>query len=85
MVPLASCEFLVVGLFYVFSGVSSEIMFFHSIRFTVVARILGLIITIGNTRYYGWGLCGFYKFQLVRKLLAFKTTYLICAMLVVFY
>ena len=53
------------GLFYLFSAFLSEIIFFYFMRFTVIARIFGLVVMVGNISYYGSDLCIFYRYKLI--------------------
>nr|AJW75160.1 NADH dehydrogenase subunit 4L [Oscheius chongmingensis] len=56
---LISLEFLMLSLFLKFSSVLTEMMFFYFMCFSVVSSILGMIIMVGNMKFYGNDQCIF--------------------------
>jgi hypothetical protein len=56
---LISLEFLIIRVFLVFSELFREMMFFYFISFSVVSRILGIIIMVGNIKFFGSDQCIF--------------------------
>nr|YP_009058869.1 NADH dehydrogenase subunit 4L [Parascaris univalens]YP_009445833.1 NADH dehydrogenase subunit 4L [Parascaris equorum]AIM58800.1 NADH dehydrogenase subunit 4L [Parascaris univalens]AIQ85132.1 NADH dehydrogenase subunit 4L [Parascaris univalens]ATX68616.1 NADH dehydrogenase subunit 4L [Parascaris equorum]BAV81436.1 NADH dehydrogenase subunit 4L [Parascaris equorum] len=56
---LISLEFLVMSLFILFSGSLNEMMFFYFMCFSVVSSVLGVVIMVGNMKFYGSDLCLF--------------------------
>lgn len=61
---LISLEFLMLSLFLKFSSFLTEMMFFYFICFSVVSRILGIIVMVGNMKFYGNDYCIFYRCKL---------------------
>nr|YP_010938384.1 NADH dehydrogenase subunit 4L [Toxocara apodemi]WLE72143.1 NADH dehydrogenase subunit 4L [Toxocara apodemi] len=59
MFILISLEFIVMSLFIYFSGVLSEMMFFYFMSFSVVSSVLGLVLVVGNMKFYGSDQCLF--------------------------
>nr|BAV78663.1 NADH dehydrogenase subunit 4L [Steinernema glaseri] len=56
---LISLEFLMMSLFIYFSGGLNEIMFFYFMCFSVVSSVMGLIIMVGNVKFFGSDKCLF--------------------------
>nr|YP_009312599.1 NADH dehydrogenase subunit 4L [Contracaecum ogmorhini sensu lato Pacific Canada]AOV63361.1 NADH dehydrogenase subunit 4L [Contracaecum ogmorhini sensu lato Pacific Canada] len=56
---LISLEFIVMSLFIYFSSVLNEMMFFHFMCFSVISSVLGMVIMVGNMKFYGSDLCLF--------------------------
>lgn len=56
---LISLEFLMMRVFLIFSELFREIIFFYFIRFSVISRILGIIIIVGNIKFFGRDQCIF--------------------------
>jgi len=61
---LISLEFLILSLFIILSVDLNDIIFFYFMCFSVISRILGIIIIVGNIKYYGNDNCIFYRFKL---------------------
>nr|QPF22256.1 NADH dehydrogenase subunit 4L [Ophidascaris sp. CYZ-2020] len=59
MFVLISLEFIVMSLFIYFSGCLSEMMFFYFMCFSVVSSVLGMVIMVGNMKFYGSDQCLF--------------------------
>lgn len=59
MFILISLEFIVMRLFILFSGDLNEMMFFYFMCFSVVSSVLGMVIIVGNVKFYGRDLCLF--------------------------
>uniref|UniRef100_A0A0M3IPH4 NADH dehydrogenase subunit 4L n=1 Tax=Ascaris lumbricoides TaxID=6252 RepID=A0A0M3IPH4_ASCLU len=59
MFILISLEFIVIRLFILFSGDLNEMMFFYFMCFSVVSSVLGMVIIVGNVKFYGRDLCLF--------------------------
>nr|ACF06384.1 NADH dehydrogenase subunit 4L [Toxocara canis] len=59
MFILVSLEFIVMSLFIYFSGVLNEMMFFYFMCFSVVSSVLGLVLVVGNMKFYGSDQCLF--------------------------
>nr|YP_004778164.1 NADH dehydrogenase subunit 4L [Baylisascaris schroederi]ADU78515.1 NADH dehydrogenase subunit 4L [Baylisascaris schroederi] len=59
MFILISLEFVVMSLFILFSGGLNEMMFFYFMCFSVVSSVLGMVIMVGNVKFYGSDLCLF--------------------------
>nr|WEM32180.1 NADH dehydrogenase subunit 4L [Anisakis simplex] len=56
---LISLEFIVMSLFIYFSTVLNEMMFFYFMCFSVVSSVLGMIVMVGNMKFYGSDQCLF--------------------------
>nr|ARV88271.1 NADH dehydrogenase subunit 4L [Caenorhabditis sp.] len=56
---LISLEFLVLSLFLNFSSLFSEMMFFYFMCFSVISSITGMVIMVGNIKFFGNDLCIF--------------------------
>nr|AST14927.1 NADH dehydrogenase subunit 4L [Hammerschmidtiella sp. ZengetLiu-2016]AST14937.1 NADH dehydrogenase subunit 4L [Hammerschmidtiella sp. ZengetLiu-2016] len=56
---LISFEFIMMSLFYYYSLLISEMLFFYFMSFTVMSSLLGLVIMVGNMKFYGNDLCVF--------------------------
>uniref|UniRef100_UPI0030E315DE NADH dehydrogenase subunit 4L n=1 Tax=Porrocaecum reticulatum TaxID=2161849 RepID=UPI0030E315DE len=56
---LISLEFIVMSLFIYFSGVLNEMMFFYFMCFSVVSSVLGMVVMVGNMKFYGSDQCLF--------------------------
>nr|YP_009142136.1 NADH dehydrogenase subunit 4L [Pseudoterranova azarasi]YP_009312539.1 NADH dehydrogenase subunit 4L [Pseudoterranova cattani]YP_009312551.1 NADH dehydrogenase subunit 4L [Pseudoterranova decipiens sensu lato Germany]AKG63669.1 NADH dehydrogenase subunit 4L [Pseudoterranova azarasi]AOV63290.1 NADH dehydrogenase subunit 4L [Pseudoterranova cattani]AOV63313.1 NADH dehydrogenase subunit 4L [Pseudoterranova decipiens sensu lato Germany] len=56
---LISLEFIVMSLFIYFSGVLNEMMFFYFMCFSVISSVLGMIVMVGNMKFYGSDQCLF--------------------------
>nr|BAT21231.1 NADH dehydrogenase subunit 4L [Rhabditophanes sp. KR3021] len=50
---LISFEFLMMNLFYFFSSYFSEMMFFYFMCFSVISSVLGMVLMVGQMKYYG--------------------------------
>lgn len=61
---LISLEFIIISLFIKFIGCLRGIIFFYFICFSVISRILGIIIIVGGIKFYGGDQCIFYRFKL---------------------
>lgn len=48
-----------IRLFILFSGDLNEMMFFYFMCFSVVSSVLGMVIIVGNVKFYGRDLCLF--------------------------
>nr|YP_001905897.1 NADH dehydrogenase subunit 4L [Toxocara canis]CAL69966.1 NADH dehydrogenase subunit 4L [Toxocara canis] len=59
MFILISLEFIVMSLFIYFSGALNEMMFFYFMCFSVVSSVLGLVLVVGNMKFYGSDQCLF--------------------------
>nr|YP_001795395.1 NADH dehydrogenase subunit 4L [Toxocara malaysiensis]CAL80808.1 NADH dehydrogenase subunit 4L [Toxocara malaysiensis] len=59
MFILISLEFIVMSLFIYFAGVFNEMMFFYFMCFSVVSSVLGLVLVVGNMKFYGSDQCLF--------------------------
>ena len=59
MFILISLEFIVIRLFILFSGDLNEMMFFYFMCFSVVSSVLGMVVIVGNVKFYGRDLCLF--------------------------
>nr|YP_010620901.1 NADH dehydrogenase subunit 4L [Toxocara vitulorum]WAX39115.1 NADH dehydrogenase subunit 4L [Toxocara vitulorum] len=59
MFILISLEFIVMSLFIYFSEVLNEMMFFYFMCFSVVSSVLGLVVVVGNMKFYGSDQCLF--------------------------
>ena len=69
---LIALEFLIISLFVKFFSTIGNIIFFYFMCFSVISRILGMVIIVGNIKYYGNDKCVFCRFKLNCKLLIFK-------------
>nr|BAV78687.1 NADH dehydrogenase subunit 4L [Steinernema litorale] len=56
---LISLEFLMMSLFVYFSCYLNEMMFLYFVCFSVVSSVLGLVIMVGNVKFYGSDKCLF--------------------------
>nr|YP_009550276.1 NADH dehydrogenase subunit 4L [Heterorhabditis indica]YP_817450.1 NADH dehydrogenase subunit 4L [Heterorhabditis bacteriophora]ABJ80694.1 NADH dehydrogenase subunit 4L [Heterorhabditis bacteriophora]AZU95935.1 NADH dehydrogenase subunit 4L [Heterorhabditis bacteriophora]QAA11080.1 NADH dehydrogenase subunit 4L [Heterorhabditis indica]QAA11092.1 NADH dehydrogenase subunit 4L [Heterorhabditis bacteriophora] len=56
---LISLEFIKLSLFLSFSGVISEMMFFYFMCFSVISSVLGMVVMVGNIKFYGDDNCVF--------------------------
>nr|AOV63301.1 NADH dehydrogenase subunit 4L [Pseudoterranova decipiens sensu lato Antarctica] len=56
---LISLEFIVMSLFIYFSGILNEMMFFYFMCFSVISSVLGMIVMVGNMKFYGSDQCLF--------------------------
>lgn len=56
---LISLEFLILSLFLKFSYILGEIMFFYFMCFSVISRILGMVVIVGNIKFFGSDNCIF--------------------------
>jgi hypothetical protein len=56
---LISLEFLILSLFLNFSTIFGEIMFFYFMCFSVISRILGIVVIVGNIKFFGRDHCIF--------------------------
>nr|UZP15736.1 NADH dehydrogenase subunit 4L [Contracaecum sp.] len=56
---LISLEFIVMSLFIYFAGILNEMMFFYFMCFSVISSVLGMVIMVGNMKFYGSDLCLF--------------------------
>nr|ACB06317.1 NADH dehydrogenase subunit 4L [Caenorhabditis briggsae] len=56
---LISLEFLMLSLFLKFSYLLSEMMFFYFMCFSVISSILGMVIMVGNMKFFGSDNCIF--------------------------
>lgn len=56
---LISLEFIMLRLFLKFSYVLGEIMFFYFMCFSVISRILGMVVIVGNIKFFGSDNCIF--------------------------
>lgn len=54
---LISLEFIIIRLFFFFSFRLTEFLFFYFISFSVVSRILGIVVMVGGIKQYGNDLC----------------------------
>nr|ADD81878.1 NADH dehydrogenase subunit 4L [Anisakis simplex]ADD81880.1 NADH dehydrogenase subunit 4L [Anisakis simplex]ADD81885.1 NADH dehydrogenase subunit 4L [Anisakis simplex]ADD81887.1 NADH dehydrogenase subunit 4L [Anisakis simplex]ADD81889.1 NADH dehydrogenase subunit 4L [Anisakis simplex] len=54
---LISLEFIVMSLFIYFSTVLNEMMFFYFMCFSVISSVLGMIVMVGNMKFYGSDQC----------------------------
>nr|QXE43453.1 NADH dehydrogenase subunit 4L [Ophidascaris baylisi] len=59
MFILISLEFIVMSLFIYFAGYLSEMMFFYFMCFSVVSSVLGMVVMVGNMKFYGSDQCLF--------------------------
>lgn len=56
---LISLEFMMLSLFLKFSYVLGEIMFFYFMCFSVISSILGIVVMVGNIKFFGSDNCIF--------------------------
>nr|YP_009391030.1 NADH dehydrogenase subunit 4L [Caenorhabditis virilis]ARV88298.1 NADH dehydrogenase subunit 4L [Caenorhabditis virilis] len=56
---LISLEFLMLSLFLKFSYLLGEMMFFYFMCFSVISSILGMIVMVGNMKFFGSDNCIF--------------------------
>nr|ADC80327.1 NADH dehydrogenase subunit 4L [Pristionchus pacificus]AFE00462.1 NADH dehydrogenase subunit 4L [Pristionchus pacificus]AFE00464.1 NADH dehydrogenase subunit 4L [Pristionchus pacificus]AFE00552.1 NADH dehydrogenase subunit 4L [Pristionchus pacificus]AFE00554.1 NADH dehydrogenase subunit 4L [Pristionchus pacificus] len=56
---LISLEFLMLSLFLSLSTSLSEMMFFYFMCFSVISSILGMVVMVGNMKFYGSDQCIF--------------------------
>lgn len=56
---LISLEFIMLSLFLKFSYVLGEIMFFYFMCFSVISSILGIVVIVGNIKFFGSDNCIF--------------------------
>lgn len=56
---LISLEFIILSLFYKFCYILSEIIFFYFMCFSVISSILGIVVIVGNIKFYGNDNCIF--------------------------
>ena len=56
---LISLEFIILRLFLKFSYLLREMMFFYFMCFSVISRILGIVIIVGNMKFFGSDNCIF--------------------------
>lgn len=56
---LISLEFMMLRLFYKFCCILSEIIFFYFMCFSVISSILGIVVIVGNIKFYGNDNCIF--------------------------
>lgn len=56
---LISLEFFMLRLFLKFSSDFTEIIFFYFICFSVISSILGIIVIVGNIKFFGNDHCIF--------------------------
>lgn len=56
---LIALEFMIIRLFIKFIGLLTEIMFFYFMCFSVISRILGMVIMVGGIKFYGNDQCIF--------------------------
>lgn len=61
---LISLEFLIISLFFLFSNMFTEIMFFYFICFSVISRILGILVIVSSIKFFGNDYCIFYRCKL---------------------
>jgi hypothetical protein len=61
---LISLEFLVMSLFIDYSWKLNNFYFFYFLSFTVISRVIGMIIMVGILKFYGKDLSLFYRFKL---------------------
>nr|YP_004935193.1 NADH dehydrogenase subunit 4L [Baylisascaris procyonis]AEH59761.1 NADH dehydrogenase subunit 4L [Baylisascaris procyonis] len=59
MFILISLEFIVMSLFILFSSSLNEMMFFYFMCFSVISSVLGMVVMVGNVKFYGSDLCLF--------------------------
>nr|YP_001936469.1 NADH dehydrogenase subunit 4L [Toxocara cati]CAL80796.1 NADH dehydrogenase subunit 4L [Toxocara cati] len=59
MFILISLEFIVMSLFIYFASTLNEMMFFYFMCFSVVSSVLGLVLVVGNMKFYGSDQCLF--------------------------
>nr|YP_009391006.1 NADH dehydrogenase subunit 4L [Caenorhabditis angaria]YP_009391090.1 NADH dehydrogenase subunit 4L [Caenorhabditis castelli]ARV88262.1 NADH dehydrogenase subunit 4L [Caenorhabditis angaria]ARV88358.1 NADH dehydrogenase subunit 4L [Caenorhabditis castelli] len=56
---LISLEFLMLSLFLKFSYILGEMMFFYFMCFSVISSILGMVVMVGNMKFFGNDNCIF--------------------------
>nr|YP_009391054.1 NADH dehydrogenase subunit 4L [Caenorhabditis nouraguensis]ARV88319.1 NADH dehydrogenase subunit 4L [Caenorhabditis nouraguensis] len=56
---LISLEFLMLSLFLKFSYILGEMMFFYFMCFSVISSILGMVVMVGNMKFFGSDNCIF--------------------------
>nr|ARV88370.1 NADH dehydrogenase subunit 4L [Caenorhabditis sp. 38 MB-2015] len=56
---LISLEFLMLSLFLKFSYILCEMMFFYFMCFSVISSILGMVVMVGNMKFFGSDNCIF--------------------------
>nr|ACB06377.1 NADH dehydrogenase subunit 4L [Caenorhabditis elegans] len=54
---LISLEFMMLSLFLKFSYVLGEMMFFYFMCFSVISSILGMVVMVGNMKFFGSDNC----------------------------
>ena len=61
---LIALEFMMMRLFIKFVGSVSEILFFYFMCFSVVSRIMGIVVIVGRMKFFGDDSCIYYRFKL---------------------
>nr|BAV78629.1 NADH dehydrogenase subunit 4L [Panagrellus redivivus] len=56
---LISLEFLVLSLFYFYSGILFSLNFFLFMSFTVISSVMGMVLMVGLVKFYGTDKCLF--------------------------
>uniref|UniRef100_A0AC34QBI1 NADH dehydrogenase subunit 4L n=1 Tax=Panagrolaimus sp. JU765 TaxID=591449 RepID=A0AC34QBI1_9BILA len=65
-------------LFLYYSIFLGGLIYFFFIRFSVISRVIGIVLIVGGVKYFGSDLRVFYRFKLSLKLLVFKTENIFC-------
>lgn len=60
------------SLFVKLRGVISEMMFFYFICFSVISRIIGIVVIVSCMKFFGNDKCIYCRYKLSYKLLIFK-------------
>ena len=65
---LISLEYLVMSLFLDYSFFLSPVIYFYFMSFTVISRVLGIVIMVGTLKLYGQDKRIFYEFKLIETI-----------------
>lgn len=55
---------MVLSLFLKFRYILNSYMFFYFICFTVISRVIGMVLMVGGVKFFGSDLRVFYRFKL---------------------
>lgn len=54
---LIGLEFLVINVFFIFNSFISEDFFYFFICFSVISRVLGILVILNSVKFFGSDLC----------------------------
>lgn len=54
---LIGLEFLVINVFFIFNSFISEDFFYFFICFSVISRVLGMLVILNSVKFFGSDLC----------------------------